>query len=572
MTFRFRTLSFGLFLLTLCGFLAVFSVSAYHSAGEILKQESANTLSQSALTVEASLMDYLQIVDRDLQRIVSSEELGEAFSNRREAMLNELIIGDSIPALQKKYHFVALSSLDRQQCYLIKSRLMHLGSDSCASLYQNYVNASFKEWNVFRNAGQVIIAKDFLVKDPNNKVVGRLIGGIKLSGNSLLLNQLVSRVSTEIEQARFVFTGVTVSQYNAVYEEPESNAWFGDYQGEHTQLTLSQIGGNIQLELSASGRHIRSLYASLSQLFFSGAIIALLISACVAALLSMALDNQLQAVIGYIRDLVSSDRKLGWEKGKITEFNRIGEQIDDVVHKLYESRLKVNLMNQQLEATVEEKRSILHQLIQNQEQERNHLAQELHDELGQLLTAVRVETVLLEHQTEMYSPALKHSAKIKELVADMYETVYDRIMALRPTELDTLGLRQSILQIPTLSSLKQMGVNLKLDLDEVVLPEGADIHLYRIVQEALTNAMKHSLATEMSITLKQLKDQIWLNICDNGESTAEIGAQQIKQGGFGLLGIRERCEYLGATLEIGTDVGFCLDIHMPLDRKFMETD
>ncbi len=567
MTVRFRTLSFLLFLLTLSGFLAVFSVSAYHSAGLILKQESLNALAQSSTTVEQGLIDYLQIVDRDLQRIVSSDELGKAFAERTEAVLHGLFIGDSIPALQKKYHFVALSSLDKQRCYLIKSRLVDVGSDSCSALYQRYTETAIKEWNVFRNAGQVMIAKDYLVTDSNNKVIGRLVGGIKLSNNTLFLNQLVSRISSEITQARFVFTGVTASSYEVTLPESNDVSWFADGEGERYLRNMDSLGGGLQLELRASDRHIRSLDTSLTQLFLSGSLIALVISACVAALLSMALDQQLQNVIGYIRDLVSNKRELGWKQGRITEFNRIGEQIDDVVHELYQSRLTVNEMNQQLEATVEEKKAILHQLIKSQEQERNYLAQELHDELGQLLTAVRVETVLLEHQAGLSSAALLHSARIKELVANMYETVYERIMSLRPTELDSLGLKQSILQIPTLNSLKQMGIGLSLDLDEVVVPEGADIHLYRIVQEALTNAMKHSMATAMSISLKQLPDQVWLNICDNGENTQDLFNQPSKRTGFGLLGIRERCEYIGAVMNISTENGFCLDIRLPSLKK-----
>ena len=226
--------------------------------------------------------------------------------------------------------------------------------------------------------------------------------------------------------------------------------------------------------------------------------------------------------------------------------------------------MELKAANQKLEKALGDKRVILHQLINNQEQERNHLAQELHDELGQLLTAVRVETTLLEHQISMSSPALKNTKNIKDLVAAMYATVYDRIMALRPTELDHMGLCQSIQQIPTLKSLEQSGVTVSLDLEDVITPSGADIHLYRIVQEALTNVLKHALATELSISLLQTQDEVVLCIKDNGQGfVPDLDVDPTGHRGFGLLGIEERCDFIGAILTIESDNGVTMTVNLP---------
>ncbi|SFG07279.1 sensor histidine kinase [Neptunomonas qingdaonensis] len=566
MVLRFRTLTFLLFLMMLSGFLSVFALNAYHSTNQILKNETLASLSQSAAAIRYELNTHLQLIDQELNSLVTSHELQQEMEQHAEVTLRQLIMGNEHSTSMHRYQFIVLSSLDNSQCYLIKSRLINIGSQICQQVYNAYSEAASQGWNAFRNGGQVLLAKDYLVTNAEQKVIGRMIGGIKLSGNSLLLNQLVNRAVVDLSSAQLMFSGVAISEYLSPKPAPieESTTWLDDNELEKYTDNLNVYGDGLVIELSASALSINSLAKQFMKLLVSGALIGLLVSAAVAAFLSAALDKQLQKLMLYIRDLVENGKGLGWQQGAIQEFNHIGEEIDLIVNELFARRFELKGSHVKLERTLQEKRAILHQLMRSQEQERSHLAQELHDELGQLLTAVRVETVLLEHKIPLESTALEHSAKIKQLVSDMYATVYDRIMSLRPVELDDLGLNQSIQQIPTLSSLRQMGVAVALAIDEVNMPQGTDIHLYRIVQEALTNIMKHSLATEVSVSLYADEEAIVLSIIDNGQGLDASEDSAPGHKGYGLLGIKERCEYIGAKLTITSgDDGVNLRVVLP---------
>lgn len=569
MILRFRTLTFFLFLFMLFGCLLVFVLSAYRSTGQILKEETLTSLSQSTASIRHELNSHLQLIDQELNSLRASPELLENIEQDAEAALRQLIMEGEHATSMHRYQFIVLSSLDNTKCHLIKSRLINIGPDMCRQLYINYSHVIGQEWKVVRNGAQVLLAKGYLLTNAQQKVIGRMIGGIKLSGNTLLLNQLVNRAVVDLNSARLLYSGMVINEYNAFKTAPkeQGRSWLSNNLLETFQSDLDQYGNGLQIELTASDQSAHSLAKQFMKLLVSGALIGLLVSAAVAAFLSAALDKQLQKLMLYIRDLVRNGKTLGWQRGSIQEFNRIGQEIDHIVKELFERRFELKDSHAKLELALEEKRVILHQLIKSQEQERSHLAQELHDELGQLLTAVRVETVLLEHQIPSNSPALVHSVKIKQLVSDMYATVYDRIMSLRPVELDDLGFSQSIQQIPTLHSLRQTGVNVVLDIAEVAMPPGTDIHLYRIVQEALTNTMKHALATEVAVSLYEEDAAIVLCIIDNGQGLLESQVGEQAHKGFGLLGIKERCEYIGAKLTILSDEGVNLRIELPLKES-----
>lgn len=567
MVLRFRTLTFLLFLMTLSGFLSVFALNAYHSTDQVLKNETLASLSQSAAAIRHELNAHLQLIDQELNSLATSPELQRELEQSAEAALRQLIMGNERSTSMHRYQFIVLSSLDSNRCYLVKSRLINIGSEVCKQVYKAYSQEASQEWSVFRNDGQVLLAKDYLVTNADQKVIGRMIGGIKLSGNTLLLNQLVNRAVVDLSSVQLMFSGIAINEYFSPTTAPveESPSWLGIHELEKYTANLDVYGDGLTIELAASALSIDSLAKQFMTLLVSGALIGLLISAAVAAFLSAALDGQLQKLLLYIRDLVGNGKGLGWQRGTIQEFNHIGEEIDLIVKELFERRYELKDSHKKLELTLQEKRVILHQLIKSQEQERSHIAQELHDELGQLLTAVRVETVLLEHKIPLDSAALEHSSKIKQLVSDMYATVYDRIMSLRPVELDDLGLSQSIQQIPTLNSLRQTGVEVVLDINEVEMPQDTEIHLYRIAQEALTNIMKHALATEVSVSLYADEEMIVLSIIDNGQGVDAADGDNLVHKGFGLLGIKERCEYIGATLTIGTgNDGVQLRVELPL--------
>ena len=504
---RFRTLVFLVFLAAIMGFLSIFAFNAYMSSKEILKDESQLFLSRSAHAIANEMDAHLRLMGQELLTLSTKDNVLRALEQQSETELREWVMNSTEAASQSRYQFALFITLDRQHCYLIKSRLVDIGPQLCRQLYENYQLAASGNWQLFRNGGQVLMAKDYLLSDDNHEVIGRLVGGIKLSNNTLLLNQLVNRSTQAISKTTLIYEGIPITEYH-----PKQTSEGDEYQS--LPVSIDKYGKGLILQVESEGDSLRSLAQQLWQLLMVGVLTGLLVSGLAAAYLSSVLDKHLQRFINGVQNFSSKGHATQWQPSRIKEVNYLRKEIDIIVDELLKRRSDLKDANQRLSKALDEKRLILHQLIKSQEQERSHLAQELHDELGQLLTAVRVEAFLLEQESPEGSPSIAHGAKIKALVADMYETVYDRIMALRPVELDTLGLSQSIQQIPTLNSLRQSGVDVCLDIEEVNMPTGTDIHLYRIVQEALTNALKHAMAKRVSVSLKKHKKAIDLVISD----------------------------------------------------------
>lgn len=195
------------------------------------------------------------------------------------------------------------------------------------------------------------------------------------------------------------------------------------------------------------------------------------------------------------------------------------------------------------------------QLIRSQEHERQRIAAELHDGVGQSLIVVKNKVLLLKKGT---APGEKGAAALNSLAEYVTGTIQEvrRISyGLRPFQLDLLGLTQSVRSLAEASAeAGQMHIETDLaDLDGRFTPE-AEISIYRIVQECLNNAVKHSGATAGRVVAGTAHGQLTLLVEDNGKGFAGPQAPGSPGGGFGLLGIRERLHILGGRLEIGPAV------------------
>jgi two-component system, NarL family, sensor histidine kinase UhpB len=203
--------------------------------------------------------------------------------------------------------------------------------------------------------------------------------------------------------------------------------------------------------------------------------------------------------------------------------------------------------------------------VQAREAERRHIAREMHDELGQRLTALKMELASMG----------RLSAKSKnERVQAMMEMVDDTVASvrriasdLRPLMLDDLGLNAAIEWLVR-ESTQRSGLRITHNLDETNLPAQQEasvgIAIFRITQEALTNVARHAQATEVHIELRRLEKTLHLRVRDNGK-----GLNALAEGhnqSHGLIGIRERVFSLGGQFEIGNSVlgGAQLTVLIPL--------
>jgi PAS domain S-box-containing protein len=198
------------------------------------------------------------------------------------------------------------------------------------------------------------------------------------------------------------------------------------------------------------------------------------------------------------------------------------------------------------------------------ELERKRMARELHDELGQFLTALRMRASLLRVRFGADNPQLVQSvAEMTLLVDRTLEVIRDAASALRPAALD-LGV-VSALEWLAQEFSKHSGIacELELDEDQVALKEDAATAVFRIVQESLTNVARHAQAQRVQVRLHRLADQCLLQVHDDGQGFDPAAARR----NLGLVGVRERVLALGGELVISSapGQGTLIEVRFPLN-------
>jgi two-component system, NarL family, sensor histidine kinase DevS len=197
-------------------------------------------------------------------------------------------------------------------------------------------------------------------------------------------------------------------------------------------------------------------------------------------------------------------------------------------------------------------RDALRRIVDAQELERARLARELHDETGQALTSILLGLKHLDDVVET-DEAREATAAIRELVASTLRDVRRLAVELRPSALDDFGLVPAVERLASsLSEQSDLAVDLEARLGERRLPPDAEVALYRIVQEALTNVVKHADAHRVSITLVRKEASAVVVIEDDGRGF-EPGA--VREGALGFVGMRERVELVGGRLTLESSPG-----------------
>jgi signal transduction histidine kinase len=214
-------------------------------------------------------------------------------------------------------------------------------------------------------------------------------------------------------------------------------------------------------------------------------------------------------------------------------------------------------------------RELSHRLVAAQEEERKNLSRELHDHVAQVLTGLRMELGRIERTAASadvrIGPAVSES---KRLVDQMFQTVRNLALGLRPSMLDDFGL-QPALEWHVRDVTGRSGVDVELhtsgDLD--ALPDAYRTCIYRAVQEALTNCIRHAHAKRIEITVSVESTGLSVRIADDG-----IGIHSSRRHGLGLRGIEERVKELqgGLTIARGPESGTTLEIRLPAPGPDME--
>jgi signal transduction histidine kinase len=223
------------------------------------------------------------------------------------------------------------------------------------------------------------------------------------------------------------------------------------------------------------------------------------------------------------------------------------------IYAAIEMALKKHSLEREVRNRNEELQNLAAHMELLQEEERKKIARELHDYLGQSLTALRIDcSRLLNHLEE--SGNGKESMKntiisMVGLIDETLENVRDISAALRPGILDHLGLAAAIKwQGNELQKRTNIKFNHHFASDDVNADDEISTALFRIFQEAATNVMRHTSATEVDVLLSIKENDVILTVKDNGRGIAENEINNPRS--FGLIGMRERARYYGGSINI----------------------
>jgi signal transduction histidine kinase len=256
-----------------------------------------------------------------------------------------------------------------------------------------------------------------------------------------------------------------------------------------------------------------------------------------------------------IADVHRATQRRGWEQLGFALAASFGIAL---LATRYASRLEDRL-RQQMAKNEESTRALQRlssQLINAQEEERRSIARELHDEVGQVLTAIKVELAVAQRAIEADGGNAQVLQDARSIADGALHTVRDLSHLLHPPLLDDLGLPAAIeWYLRGFSKRHDIQVDLLHDPMPGRLTPETEAAAYRIVQEALTNVAKHASATVCRVYVQQLPNTVLITIEDNGAGFDMTAAAQTADRGLGLIGIRERVSHLQGTLRLESAPG-----------------
>lgn len=242
---------------------------------------------------------------------------------------------------------------------------------------------------------------------------------------------------------------------------------------------------------------------------------------------------------------------------------RLSSVSDEQFDRLAET---FNRMLNEHERHAEQMQQLSHQILQAQEEERQRLARELHDEAAQALTSLLVHLRLLERAHEP-EKAQQNIQKLRVLTAQALEEVRRVALDLRPTILDDLGLGPALeWRVDEFTQASGVQANIQIEGLERRLPRDIELVFYRVGQEALSNIGRHAQARHVTLTLRRENGTLSLEIVDDGVGFDSASTVNHKPRGLGLLGMRERLAMINGALTIestpgrGTQVRACAPV------------
>lgn len=258
--------------------------------------------------------------------------------------------------------------------------------------------------------------------------------------------------------------------------------------------------------------------------------------------------------------------KLTEEKEECTLFEEIAQDVAYALHKIE--------LEEEHERAQRNLRFYAEQAIMAQEDERKRIALELHDETAQALASLGMDLGVLANNKRLGSPEISRNLKALQTETEtILEGVRSLSKALRPPMLDEFGLLSALKGLVH-ELVEQQQIKVRFDVEGISrrLSSEAEISIYRVAQEALTNIKKHAAASECSLLLRYSPRKMVLEIRDNGRgfTTREPSGDTVDTGKLGLTGMQERSKLIGGTFNIKSRLGHGTIVRLELPSKIAE--
>ncbi len=247
----------------------------------------------------------------------------------------------------------------------------------------------------------------------------------------------------------------------------------------------------------------------------------------------------------------------GKEAGEMGRaFNRMAQAVED--------NIQVRQNSAETQARLEAQREFTQLLHARIEEERAALARELHDELGQSLTAIRsIAKSMMQHPDMAGGPLERHAQMLFDTAGMTSEAMRRMIPRLRPIQLEGMGLIDAVRDLLTETQQNHPDVKFELSVGDGGLPpldDEIELSAYRIVQEAITNVIRHSGATRAQVSVTVDQAMLHIAISDNGKGAASLQ----REGHYGVRGMQERAAAYGGTVNFGSAPGGGLAVRVAL--------
>jgi two-component system, NarL family, sensor histidine kinase UhpB len=333
--------------------------------------------------------------------------------------------------------------------------------------------------------------------------------------------------------------------YKSGRDSPE---WFSRLVSPPSRPNVIELsGGRIVLQADAS-RSVLDGWDDLVRVVGAAALGLVLANGLAYVLAGRAL-KPLGRVVEGLRRIASGDYSARLPPLPGQEARSIGEAFNRMAQVVQES-VEARRVAAEAEASLAQSRELTHIIQARVEQERAAIARELHDELGQQVTAIKSAGVSIAQRVRGQDPALEQAARlVVDTASQIYGDMHQIIARMRPLPLDQLGLADALSDLMGDWRLSHPSVEFALDLQRLPPDPGDTLSTaaYRIVQEAVNNSLRHGAPTRVQIQLRVEGVDLLIRVTDNGSG---LPVDWRRPGHYGVLGMRERAVALGGSFEL----------------------